>query len=235
APTERIGSLVREADQRRFNVAASRAQDQMWLFYSATINDLSQQCFRYRLLSYCLNPKSRVAQALGDEAEALRERALRANRIIERPPASFDSWFEVDVALHIAGRGYRVVPQYEFADKRIDLVIQGTKNQLAVECDGDAWHGIDDYTADIERQRKLERCGWRFFRVRESAYRAAPEKSLESLWLLLDHMAIFPLTVEEPQNDEEENGADASIEPEEWAIDGEPDEEDNDGEDEKAP
>ncbi|RZB37738.1 MAG: hypothetical protein SRB2_00840 [Desulfobacteraceae bacterium Eth-SRB2] len=32
APNERIGPLSRQPDQRRFNVAASRAQDQMWLF-----------------------------------------------------------------------------------------------------------------------------------------------------------------------------------------------------------
>ena len=226
APTERIGPLVKEADQRRFNVAASRAQDQMWLFHSATLNDLSKQCFRYRLLSYFNNPKSRVAQALGEEAEALQEKALRANRMIEKPPAPFESWFEVDVALRIAGRGYRVVPQYEFADKRIDLVVQGSKNQLAVECDGDAWHGAEEYTADMERQRKLERCNWHFFRVRESAYRASPDKTLEPLWSILKGMGIFPITLEETEDAEQENGFEAATEPEEWAAENEFEDED---------
>ena len=43
APGEghRIGTLSTEAAKRRFNVAASRARDQMWLFHSATLNDLS--------------------------------------------------------------------------------------------------------------------------------------------------------------------------------------------------
>ena len=36
APNERIGALTTSADERRFNVAASRAKDQMYLFHSVT-------------------------------------------------------------------------------------------------------------------------------------------------------------------------------------------------------
>ena len=206
ASNETIGVMSKASDQRRFNVAASRAKDQMWLFYSATTNHLSEKCFRRRLLEYFLNPTSHISQALGENAEELRERAYLANRVIEKAPAPFDSWFEVDVALQIASNGYRVVPQYEFADKRIDLVIQGEKSQLAVECDGDFWHGADEYTADMERQRKLERCGWHFFRIRESRYYADPEKALEPLWALLDRMGIRSLSAKtEPEFEDDEN------------------------------
>jgi very-short-patch-repair endonuclease len=209
APNERIGAMTKAPDQRRFNVAASRARDQMWLFYSATSNNLSEQCFRRRLLEHFLNPMSHISKALGENAEDLSERAYRANRAIEKPPIPFDSWFEVDVALQIAGNGYRVVPQYEFADKRIDLVVQGNKSQLAVECDGDFWHGVDEYTADIERQRKLERCGWHFFRIRESRYYAAPDIALGPLWTLLERMGIRTLHDEvEPESEDDENGFD---------------------------
>lgn len=192
APNERIGALTKEADQRRFNVAASRAQEQMWLFYSVTINDLSDQCYRKRLLEYFLDPTSQIKRALGEDADKLRLKAHQADRRIEHAPTPFDSWFEVDVALQIAGEGYRVVPQFQFADKRIDLVIQGEKSQLAVECDGDFWHGPDAYKADMERQRKLERCGWQFFRIRESCYYSGPELALQPLWTLLENMGIFP-------------------------------------------
>lgn len=51
----------------------------------------------------------------------------------------------------------------DFAGKRIDLVIEGNQAQLAVECDGDFWHGPEQYEKDSERQRMLERCGWQFF------------------------------------------------------------------------
>lgn len=210
APNERIGVMNRSADQRRFNVAASRAKDQMWLFYSATANHLSEQCFRRRLLEHFLNPASHISRALGEGAEELRDKAFRANRTIEKPPSPFDSWFELDVALHVAGKGYRIIPQYEFADKRIDLVVEGEKSQLAIECDGDFWHGADEYTKDMERQRKLERCGWQFFRIRESRYYANPEKALGPLWKLLNRMGISSIAEdlgfegEESDNDAED-------------------------------
>lgn len=192
APNERIGVLSQEPDRRRFNVAASRARDQMWLFHSATSNHLSHACFRRRLVDYFYYPPP---PPLGGLHPEIRETAHKANRVIERPPAPFDSWFEVDVALVILGRGYDVVPQIEIAGKRIDLMVRGSKTQLAVECDGDAWHGADQYYADVERQRMLERCDLHFVRIRESLYYATPEKALEPLWQELDRMGICPVTV----------------------------------------
>jgi very-short-patch-repair endonuclease len=127
-------------------------------------------------------------------------RAYQANRQIEKPPGPFESWFEVDVALRIVSRHFRVVPQFPVVEnKRIDLVIEGTKSQLAVECDGDHWHGIEQYEEDTERQRMLERCGWRFHRIRESAYYANPEQTLEILWHELDLMNIHPVSESSPK------------------------------------
>lgn len=60
------------------------------------------------------------------------------------------------MATELANAEYRVIPQYPAAGKRIDLVVEGTKARLAVECDGDKWHGADRYEADMARQRMLE-------------------------------------------------------------------------------
>lgn len=193
APNQRIGAFTKATDQRRFNVAASRAEDQMWLFHSATRNDLSDTCLRKRLLEFFQNPSSQISQALGEEAEQLREKAHFANRQIENPPQPFDSWFELDVCLAIAAKGYRVIPQYPIAGKFIDLVVEGQKSQLAVECDGDHWHGPDQYAADTERQRKLERAGWQFYRIRECLFNANPQTALEGLWNRLRQLKIFPV------------------------------------------
>ena len=35
------------------------------------------------------------------------------------------------------------MPQFEIAGYRIDLVVEGMQGRLAVECDGDAWHGAE--------------------------------------------------------------------------------------------
>ncbi len=108
------------------------------------------------------------------------------------PPIPFDSWFEVDVALVLLRRNFIVLPQYEVAGKRIDLVVEGGQARLAVECDGDRWHGADRFEADMQRQRKLERCGWEFFRVSEAAFYSNEEDALIALWQMLEERAIFP-------------------------------------------
>ena len=193
APNERIGALSKASDERRFNVAASRAKDQEWLFYSVTTSDLSQTDLRKKLIEFFEDPaKSELLP--GFDLDTLQEKAYRANRQIEKAQPPFDSWFEVDVALKIAIKGFQVIPQYQVAGKRIDLVIEGTKTRLAVECYGDHWHGEDEYEHDIERQRMLERCGWNFYIIRECEYYANPEKSLEKLWGKLKQMGIHSIT-----------------------------------------
>ena len=228
APNERIGVFTKESDRRRFNVAASRARDQMILFHSVTGSHLSAQCFRRRLFDYFYNAKPAMAIPIGEDS--LREMALRANRLIEKPPEPFDSWFEVDVALVIAGRGYKVVPQFKFADKRIDLVVQGNKAQFAVECDGDVWHGLNEYAADMDRQRKLERCGWRFVRIKASQYYANPAAALESLWTALDRMGIRPFNAEEQNGPQQEDNGEGLSDAEEFNSDEEAFDEENDTE-----
>ena len=67
---------------------------------------------------------------------------------------------------------------------------------LAVECDGDAWHGADRYETDAARQRDLERCGWTFWRVRESVFRLDPDEALSDLWETLKRKRVFPKSTE---------------------------------------
>lgn len=190
APNERIGLLTKAADERRFNVAASRARDQLWLFHSVRCEDLSPSCLRRRLLEFFVN--DHLPQIAGIGFEELDRRAALDNRTIVRPPRPFDSWFEVDVALKLIRKGFHIIPQYEVAGKRIDLVVEGGQARLAVECDGDKWHGADQYEVDMQRQRMLERCGWEFFRVRESAFYSNKEQSMQNLWRLLQERGILP-------------------------------------------
>ena len=133
--------------------------------------------------------------------------AFQADRERVRPPAPFESWFELDVFLRIARYGYRVIPQFEIGGYRIDLVVQGMDGSLAVECDGDAWHGADRYDEDAARQRDLERCGWTFWRVRESTFRLDPDEALNDLWETLKTHRIVPTVREEMCRGETKQGA----------------------------
>ena len=205
APNETIGAMARDTYERSFNVAASRARDQMWLFHSVTQSDLGDTCLRRRLLKHF--EETRIQEIAGIVVDDLRKQSERANRCIEKPPKPFDSWFEVDVALEIAGRGYQVIPQLNVAEKFIDIVIVGGQSRLAVECDGEHWHGAEHYEQDMERQRKLERCKWVFYRVRASTFYTDKEKALGDLWRMVEERGIRP-TYEYPSGGKECDVAD---------------------------
>jgi very-short-patch-repair endonuclease len=192
APNMTIGTLSKAADERRFNVAASRAQDMMILFHSVECNDLSARGLRRRLLEFFQT--NRPPTIAGLQCDELERHAVQDNRGVVSPPSPFESWFEVDVALELLRRGYTVVPQFAFGGRRIDLVVQGGNAKLAVECDGDYWHGADAYEDDMQRQRQLERCGWEFCRIRESVFRANKDFSLKRLWEALEERGICPST-----------------------------------------
>ncbi len=189
ANNKTIGPLTKAADERRFNVAASRARDMMVLFHSVTCDDLSTSCLRRRLLEFFQNTQPQQIAGVG--RDELERRAAQDNRRVVNPPAPFDSWFEVDVALELLRKNFTVLAQHEVAGKRIDLVVEGGQARLAVECDGDNWHGADRYESDMQRQRQLERCGWEFFRVRESAFYSNKENALAGLWQALEDRDIF--------------------------------------------
>ncbi|MDR5659998.1 AAA domain-containing protein [Serpentinicella sp. ANB-PHB4] len=176
ASNMRAGVLSKRSDYQRFNVAASRAKDQMFLYHSIQLGDLSPQCARYRLLQYCKNP-------------------YRVQEEIDKVKDLFDSKFEEDVYRIITAKGYRVIPQVKIGTlgKRIDMVIEGMRNRLAVECDGDRWHGLDKWEEDIERQRILERVGWTFWRIRGSVFYRNPQKAMDFLWSKLEEMEIRPV------------------------------------------
>ncbi len=169
----RLTAQVSDSVRQRYNVAVSRAKDQLWVMHSISVNDISNpDCLRYQLLTY-------IADPLKEETEA--------NRL------KCESKFEENVFDSIVTKGYRVIPQYEVASFRMDLVVQGAHSKLVVECDGDHWHtSVEDRERDFLRERLLQRAGWTFWRVLGSTYYNNPEKALESLWAILDEMNIRP-------------------------------------------
>jgi very-short-patch-repair endonuclease len=171
-------ALTRPEDERRFNVAVSRAKEQVWLFHSVLLDDLSNtNDLRYKLLDHFLNYKPQPIPP---------QRTFE--RTLGTQPEPFESWFEVDVYNDIVTNNYSVIPQYEVAKGRyrIDLVtLLSNGIKIAIECDGDKYHGAEQFTNDLMRQKVLERCGWQFFRVRGGEYYSNRKKALEPLWKLL--------------------------------------------------
>jgi very-short-patch-repair endonuclease len=182
AEGEKIVAMTQRDWQRRFNVAATRAEDQMWLFHSVSLSSLKPQDLRKSLLGYVMSPPQVFG---GVEHEDLQWNSEKR--------APFGSKFEQRVFLKIRDRGYFVKPQVEVNGRFIDLVVTGAKGQLAVECDGDFWHSsAEDQMADIDRQVELERAGWRFVRIRESTFNRNPDAAMEPLWYELERRGIRP-------------------------------------------
>lgn len=185
-------ALTRPEDERRFNVAVSRAKEQIWLFHSIQLEDLSNtNDLRYKVLDHFQNY---------DSYQPVFNSPIK--RELGTQPSPFDSWFEVDVYNDIVNKGLSVIPQYQIAKGRyrIDLVAllpDGTK--LAIECDGDKWHGPEQYQNDIMRQKVLERCGWQFFRVRGYEYYSNREKALKPFWEIVEAHSFLKQQEEKEQ------------------------------------
>lgn len=169
-----LGEGTEGSNKKRYNVAVSRAKDQLWIVHSLDFeNDLKVGDLRKELLEYSLEPKKFI------EEDILEKKS--------------ESIFEKEVARYLLERGYNVTQQWEVGSYRIDMVISFGENRIALECDGEAWHSSEEQIQnDINRQEILERCGWKFIRIRGSRYFRNPEKTMESVVLELNENKIYP-------------------------------------------
>lgn len=177
APNYVGAALSRDTFAQRFNVAASRAKNRMYLVRSVEPKHLSPaDRLRHSLISHFASPYAQ------DEArvEDLRQRC--------------ESDFERELYDELTQRGYRVTPQVGDLRYRIDLVVEGHNDaRLAIECDGDRYHGPDRWADDMRRQRVLERAGWVFWRCFASAFIRRREELLADLIKVLGERGIEPI------------------------------------------
>ena len=171
---DNVRALSGEMYEQRFNVAVSRARDRLYLFRSFKREDLKENDLRTRLVAHFANPLKRDAEKKG------RDRC--------------ESPFEIEVYDMLNAAGYRILPQVRAGGYRIDLVVEGTAGRrLAVECDGDQYHGPDVWMDDLQRQRTLERAGWRFWRCWGSSWVRDPEGCFRSLIEALEEQGVDPI------------------------------------------
>ena len=108
--------------------------------------------------------------------------------------AACESGFERDLMQMLLDRGYRVQPQVGSLGFRIDMVVEGADGRrLAVECDGDRFHGPEQWREDMRRQRVLERVGWRFWRCFASSFYRDKGRVMADLFDTLSRMGIEPM------------------------------------------
>ncbi len=172
--------------KQRFNVAASRARDQMWIVHSLDPErDLKNGDLRRQLIEHAFDP-GHLMRAL-DEAEEKKTQ----------------SPFQREIMKCLERQGYRVTPQWRVGKYRIDLVVEGDGKRLAIECEGDPYYPMDvnRLPEDMERQAILERLGWIFTRVRATEFLREAERAMQPVFAKLQALEIMPEAVMQDQAD----------------------------------
>lgn len=82
------------------------------------------------------------------------------------------------------------------------MVISYKDNRVALECDGERWHGEDKLEEDMNRQSILERLGWRFIRIRGSEFFSDESGSMERVIKKLNEFEIYPEESNHDSNDD---------------------------------
>jgi hypothetical protein len=176
---------MRQRDEARkvFNVAASRARDQLWLVHSLDPGrDLKAGDLRLRLIEHV------------DSA------GRRKPVEVDLATVTFDSELQADLCRILAADGYRVVPRHLVGAHAIDVVVHGAGNaRVGILCDGGRPLPDHDIQNVLEHQMILERLGWKLIRIRASEYFRDPKKELERLRRRLGARGIKPVEADRPR------------------------------------
>jgi len=160
--------------KQRYNVAASRARDQMWVVHSLDPQaDLQPGDLRRRLIEHAQAPEL-------------------LTRTLDSQERRVQSALERDVMKRLVQAGYHVIPQWKVGSRSIDLVVEGNGKRLAIECDGDRDPPLEKLRDDIQRQAMLERLGWTFARVRGSILFREPDRAMKPIFDKLQSLDIPP-------------------------------------------
>ncbi|MBU3178897.1 AAA family ATPase [Clostridium estertheticum] len=171
ANNAKFAALTKDSDIRRFNVAASRARNQMWLFHSVDLEDLNDKCVRYALLKYCIDENE-------PKGEIKPEKHLLLND------------FEENIGRHIKENGYKITPKVKVGKYIIDFVVETDLSilssddlykKIAVKCIGMTDDEDYDWKKQYEMQMCLERVGWEFYKIRASEFYRNPTLVMEKL------------------------------------------------------
>ena len=160
--------------KKRWNVAVSRARDQLWLVHSF---DPAAQ----------LKPDD-LRRPLFDWADGVMSGTIGAAEPFDLP----DPEFTGQVLRALRKRGYRVEAGHDAGAWRLDMVVRARGRAAAIECDGSGREDEDAIRRDMERQTVLERAGWKFVRVRSADWFRRPEKTLERVCEALAALGIAP-------------------------------------------
>ena len=155
---------------KRYNVAVSRARDQLWVFHSMGLAELKPGDLRRDLIEYVQSPHVLTAAS-------------------DKEPGSL----EIAVAAALRAQGYSLRQHMLVGTMDLPLVVEGDGCRALLVTQGEHW--VDSIQAAAEErynQAILERLGWQFIRVRGSEWYLDPEAALQKLCGSLAEAGIKP-------------------------------------------
>jgi len=180
-----VGDGIEGATRKRYNVAVSRAKDQLWIVHSIDKNNLKEGDLRKELFEYIDSVKENTFEKTIDE-----------HRII--------SEFENEIIKYLLEKNYTVKQQLRVGSYDIDIVAIYNNKKIIIECDGKNSNcSQEEIIINLAEQEVLERCGWEFIRVRASQYFRNPDKAMKELILQLEDKGIYPNNKENHSNENE--------------------------------
>ena len=169
-----VGEGIEGAIRKRYNVAISRAKDQLWIVHSIDKNTLKEGDLRKELFDYI---------------DSLKENSFEKTSVENITISDFEN----EVAKHLIEKNYTIKQKWKVGSYDIDIVAIYEDKKIAIECDGKTLnHTEEEVIANLEEQEILERCGWEFIRVRASEYFRNPEKAIKDLIIQLDDKGVYP-------------------------------------------
>jgi very-short-patch-repair endonuclease len=187
--------LRRRDDAKKvFNVAASRARDQLWVVHSLDPGrDLKAGDLRLQLISHV------------EDSASLRKDEVETRERIASP-------FEKRLCQELADARYRTHLHFPVGDLTIDIVVESSGGKrVALLCEGDRHEPPEELAEMMERQVILERLGWKFFRLLASEFFRDPRAALRKLFRRLKNAGIDRAGAGDPEKAPAAEEAGASL------------------------
>ena len=160
---------IEKSTNQMYNVAVSRARNQLWIVHSFNIEqDLETEDIRRNLIEYAENIYN-----------------SKYNNKIEQ-----NSSFEVSVADALVKKGYHILKQWIVGDNNIALAVIYNDKKVAIECDGEE-KSKEDILSNMKKQAVLERVGWNFIHIRSSEYFNNPEETIKCVMADLEKFGVI--------------------------------------------
>ncbi|KEJ04085.1 DNA helicase [Clostridium botulinum A2B7 92] len=165
-------ALTKETDIKRFNVAVSRARNQIFLFYSIDYKNINNDCVRYKLIDYCNNYKN------------YKSKLPDINYVMQ-------SKFQKDIYNNIRNLKCDIKSNIKLGKYIIDFILEGEHNRIAIICDDGNLYENNNVEKVLNLEMDLTRLGWAFYKIRGSKFYRNPEVEVEKLHKFLIESGLY--------------------------------------------